>query len=134
MKKIVGSLLLILAAFACNSKTRVPDGIIPMPRMQAILWDLFRADGLTQAKMLKKENVQPDKENVVLFQQILSYHKQTRETFFKSYEYYLAHPDKFKILLDSLTAMSLRYTEEINNNHQNTKEQANGSHSTHASN
>ena len=95
-----------------------------------MLWDLFRADGLTQTRILKEGNLKQDEENAAVFQKVFASHQLKKEAFFKSYEYYLAHPDQFKILMDSISAMSLRYSEEIQS--PVTPANTNGTDSTHA--
>jgi hypothetical protein len=76
--------------------------------MQQILWDVLRADALSQqlikgdsAKLLAEENVKLTKDVFLI-------HKVTEEQFQKSYDYYTHHPDIMSSMLDSLNAQQSR--------------------------
>ena len=43
-------------------------------------------------------------QRITLYEQIFAIHKTNREEFYKSFKYYQQHPDKNKILFDSLNA------------------------------
>jgi hypothetical protein len=48
-----------------------------------------------------------------MFQQVFAIHGITKDEFYKSYRYYEGHPDKNKILMDSVSAYATRQRLEL---------------------
>jgi hypothetical protein len=82
----------------------VPDDIIPPEKIQPIIFDLLRADEYVNNFLLGDTLLKREKEAVKLYEQVFLIHKVSSVDFYKSYKYYQAHPDKNKVLLDSLNA------------------------------
>lgn len=94
----VGMLLLI---FSC-SKSKIPEGILKPEKMQAVFWDYIRADVFTN-EFIKKDSAKNIQiENARLQQQVFKLHNTTKETFYKSYEYYLQHQGLMKDMMDTM--------------------------------
>lgn len=115
MKKagIVSGLLLLLV-LGCTNPQRVPSGIYPKEKMEAILWDMLLADRFSAQYLLKdslKINVRDT--TFKLYDQVFQVHKTTKEEFLKSYKFYLSRPDITKVMLDSLAARSNRNRSEL---------------------
>ncbi len=92
---------------ACfNSK--VPYGIIEPKDMENILWDQMKADAFTKEFISKNTLLNLDKENYTIQQKIFNKYKIDKKGFYKSYQYYLANDDVFKIILDSLIIKQTR--------------------------
>lgn len=108
MKMKLMILPLIIFFFSCNGKKNASGEIISKTKMQAVLWDIIRADSFTQQFIKKDSTKNPVFENARLQQQIFLNHKITREDFEKSYSYYKEHPDLMRPLLDSITAIAER--------------------------
>jgi hypothetical protein len=73
--------------------------------MQAILWDLMRADQFLNEYVLNKDSSLNKKtESQKYYQQIFAIHKISREEFLNSFTYYKMHPVSFKPILDSISA------------------------------
>lgn len=66
---------------------------------------MLRAGALSQ-NLYKTDSVMFKKETLENYQKVLDVYGLSKDDFFKSYNYYLQHPDKNKILLDSLQTYS----------------------------
>jgi len=104
MKKVVVSTFLILL-LACGSKTAVPKGLLPVPEMTNVLWDVMLADGLARYRY-PIDTVKQFDTSVVLYRQIAQAHGTTQEQFKKSLVFYESRPDLLQIIIDSLQKRS----------------------------
>lgn len=88
---LIGAMILLLG---CGESK--PEGIIPEEEMAAILADIHIMEGVGDAnirQIIARKNFREDMQD-----EILKKHGLDRETFFKSYEYYIKNP----ILMDSM--------------------------------
>jgi hypothetical protein len=111
-------LIFIFNIFLSCSNAGVPGDVLPLEKMQPILFDLLRADEYVNNFVLRDTLLKREKEAVKLYEQVFSIHKVTSAEFYKSYKYYQAHPDKNKVLLDSLNSLVNRkkgITDSANN-------------------
>ena len=72
--------------------------------MELVLWDYIRADAYAGNIIKTQPGKNDTAENIRLQQLIFSKYNITREQFYKSYEYYVAHPEMMTSVLDSITA------------------------------
>ena len=85
---------------ACNSK--LPSDVLKPDKMQAVLWDVIKADVFT-AEFIKKDSTKnAAAENVKLQQQIFALHKISKADFYRSYDYYRSNTEIFKKIMDSM--------------------------------
>lgn len=100
-------LLIPVAIFvftACKGKNRIPADVLPQKRMQAVMWDMMRADHfLTDYVFNKDSGLDKTAESFKYYQQIFAFHKTNTEQFRKSYSFYTNHPNLFKAIMDSLS-------------------------------
>lgn len=89
----------------CGQKREVPAGVLPRVQMQAVLWDLMRADQFLMDYVFRKDSAL-DKltESQRYYQYIFAQHKISKEQFEKSFSWYQDHPTIFRALLDSIAA------------------------------
>ena len=92
---------LLIAFVACKSRT-VPRGILERDKMQAVLWDVIRADVFTRDYLSKDSSKNLLLENAGLQAGIFNQHHITRKEFYDSYDYYLHNSEQFRVILDSL--------------------------------
>ena len=111
MKQFSVFILLIYCA-ACSSPNKIPDDIMDVNKMKPIVWDMMRANSLSQ-NLRKTDTNLVKKETLANYERVFKVHGVTKETFFKSYNYYLQHPDKNKILMDTLVAYANRQRTEL---------------------
>ena len=76
--------------------------------MQAVLWDVIKADAFT-TEIIKKDSAKNvTEENLKLQQEIFSIHQITRDIFYKSYNYYKTNPGQLKVIMDSMIIQAER--------------------------
>ena len=101
-------LLSLITFFSCGNKNKIPSGILKPDKMQAVLWDVIKADAFT-AEFIKKDSAKDAvEENLKLQQQIFSIHHISRQDFYKSYDYYKLHSDQLKVMMDSMIVQAER--------------------------
>ena len=106
---MIRCILIILAVIFCIScKESKPSGIIKPEKMKEILWDVFKADALSQQIVSTDSSKSLAEENVRLTRQVFLIHKVTKEEFEKSYTYYTQHPAIMISMLDSINAQQAR--------------------------
>ena len=98
--------LLLLFVYSCNTTS----SIIPQKKMQAIIWDLMKADALAQQLILKDSLKKLPQESKKITDRVFVIHDITEDQFKKSYQYYSEHPDILKIIMDSINAQESRKT------------------------
>ena len=101
------TVILLSGSLACSSPNKIPDKVIGINEMKPLLWDMMRAGVLTQ-NQYRLDTLRLKKESMATYEKVLAIYGTTKEEFYYSYQYYLDHPDKHKILLDSVVAYSGR--------------------------
>lgn len=102
-------LFLCLTVFiSCGNKNKIPEGVLTPDKMQAVLWDVIKADAFT-GEIVRKDSAKKTADvNLKLQQEIFSIHKITRDDFYKSYDYYKENPGKLKVIMDSMIIQAER--------------------------
>ncbi len=93
-----------IVVFACKKK----ETTLPIDEMKVIMWDMFTADEWYNQAILKDSLATKKKLNISLYKQVFLQHNVSKTTFYSSYNYYKKHPDKLKVLLDSVEAYGKR--------------------------
>lgn len=97
-----------LILFSCENRNKLPEGILKPDKMQAVLWDVIRADAFT-TEFLKKDSAKNTvEENLKLQQQIFAIHHVSKVDFYRSYDYYKSNSSVLKELIDSMIRKSER--------------------------
>lgn len=94
--------------FSCGTKEKLPAGVLPQDKMQAVFWDVIKAEVFTNEFIKKDSARNAVAENEKLQQQVFAMHKVSREDFYKSYDYYKAHSVAFKKIMDSMVVKAER--------------------------
>ncbi len=104
------SFLLIALGFisSCGNKDKLPEGVLKPEKMQAVLWDVIKADVFTTDFIKKDSAKNAIAENLKLQQQVFAIHKVTRADFFTSYDYYKTNTVEFKKIIDSMVSQADR--------------------------
>jgi hypothetical protein len=88
----------------CKNKNRIPADIIPQKKMQAILWDMMRADQfLTDFVLNKDPGLDKRTESIKLYTRVFTIHHISKEQYERSFSFYKMHPVLFKVMMDSLS-------------------------------
>lgn len=98
----------LFAISSCSSNDTMPKGILKPVKMQAVLWDIIRADVFTTDYIKKDTAKNAAAENLKLQQQIFALHQVTGKEFYNSYDYYKNHTADFKMIIDSMVAQAQR--------------------------
>ena len=101
-------LLVAIILVACNAATRVPEGVIAMNPMKELLWDIAQVEAYATQHIARDSTKNIKAETLNLYQQVFALHKTSKEQFMGSINYYETHPEKQKILLDSLAQYGTR--------------------------
>lgn len=90
--------------FSCKNEEKIPSDIIKPEKMQNVFWDYLKAD-VYCAEIIKKDTSQNDTlVNLQLQKTIFSHYGITAEKFYKSYNFYITHPDLMTPILDSISS------------------------------
>jgi len=95
-------LFVIIVLASCGKKDKIPPGILEPDKMQAVLWDVIRADAFTTGFIKKDSAKNATAENVALQQKIFSIHHVSKEDFYKSYDYYKSNTVIMKDMIDTM--------------------------------
>lgn len=104
MKRGTGVIIFLILLSACGNKQQVPAGVLEPEKMESLLWDFMRADQflLNFVNFRDTSVIYRDRERFRLYQEILDLHHLDQQTFRKSYTYYLDHPARLGVVMDSL--------------------------------
>lgn len=70
--------------------------------MEAVLWDVLRAQAFT-VEFIKKDTTKNDvEENLKLQQEIFAIHRISKEEFYRSFEYYKTNNGQMKVIMDTI--------------------------------
>jgi hypothetical protein len=108
MMRIVFLLTGLALTGSCNNKNKVPADILKPDKMQAVLWDVIKADVFTTEFTKKDSSKNAAAENVKLQQQIFVMHKISKPDFYRSYDYYKSNTEIFKKVMDSMVVRAER--------------------------
>ena len=101
------TVITVLFAIACSSPNKIPDDVLSIDKMKPIVWDMMRAGVLAQ-NLSGIDTVKLRKQSESKYQEVFSVYGITKDEFYNSYQYYVEHPDKQKILLDSVVSYANR--------------------------
>lgn len=118
MKKLF-VVFIVALFFSCQGKKKVPRGIIQPQKMQQVLWDYIRADVFAR-DFIKKDSLRNDTiENLEMQNKVFAFYHISREDFYKSYDFYIEHPELMNAVMDSMIAKQNRFklhTQQQKNN------------------
>jgi len=92
--------LFAVAFLSCGNGR--PEHLLEPAKMEVILWDVIRANTYV-ARYIGTDSSKKVKEEQAKYQQkVFTLHKVSKEDFYDSYDYYLAHPGQATVMLDSI--------------------------------
>lgn len=107
-------IFVIVFAFGCADKSKIPKDIIPQERMEKIMWDMLQADRFVNQYVDKPgDTVEKKEEMFKVYQKVFNLHGISRDEFLKSYKFYLGRPDITRTIFDSISAQAERKRKEI---------------------
>jgi hypothetical protein len=103
MKQFLPIFFLFFFLIGCG-KNKIPEGVLPKQKMQAVLWDILRADEFLSGYVFPKDSaMNREQESIKLYEEVFRIHHTDRDEFKKSFSFYQAHPSLMKEILDSLS-------------------------------
>jgi hypothetical protein len=101
--KAIFIILSFILLLSCGDNN-LPRNILPMQKMEILLWEQMRANAFTKEFISKDSSKNLNEENYKIQQKIFATYKVDEESFYKSYNYYLEHNDLLGSILDSIIA------------------------------
>lgn len=96
---------LMIIAVGCRNADKIPNDLLPEKKMQAVLWDIMRADQFLSDYVLNKDtSLNKITERLKYYQQIFTIHKISKEKFQKSFSFYSTRPELLKAIMDSIAS------------------------------
>jgi hypothetical protein len=102
------ALITVVLLFSCGNKNSIPKGILKPAKMEVVLWDVLQADAFIFEFVKRDTSKKTEVENVRLLQQIFATHKVSKDEFYRSYDFYKAHPALMQPILDSMINKATR--------------------------
>jgi hypothetical protein len=93
--------LFSLLLFACSGSS-VPKDVLPQAKMEAVLYDVIRADEMVDLLKLSDSTWQPFARRAALYDTIFQLHSVKKEAFRSSLRFYQGRPDLLKDILEEL--------------------------------
>lgn len=98
--------LLPVVLFACSGHS-VPRGVLPPEKMEAVFYDIIRADELVEfRRMIADSTYNQFGYRTALYDTVFQLHSVKKETFQKSLRFYQGRPDLLKEIFDGLQKRS----------------------------
>jgi len=113
MKKGSCLVFLFITVLFYSCKNKIPNGILNQEKMQLVMWDIMRAEVLTDNFIGRDTSKNRVIENIKLQKQIFRLNGVTKEAYYNSLEYYKTKPTLFNTMLDSLAARVARDRDKI---------------------
>ena len=101
-------LFVLVIINSCGNNGKTPSGILKPEKMQAVLWDVIKAEAFTNDFIKKDSSKNAAAENLKLQQQIFAIHQVSKNDFYKSYDYYKTNTPVFRVMLDSMIVQAGR--------------------------
>ena len=102
MKTGVLIVCFLLSLASCKKNERIPSDVLPLPKMQAVLWDIMRADKFLSDFAMRDTALNRKTESIKMYQQVFALHHINKEKFQQSFSWYQSHPSFLKVIMDSL--------------------------------
>ncbi|MEO7800589.1 MAG: DUF4296 domain-containing protein [Ginsengibacter sp.] len=108
MRRLFTICILLILITSCGKKDDIPKDIIPSPKMEALLWDVLRADMLAEENVKKDSTKNLNMESHRLNELIYQIHHVSEADFKRSISFYEARPELLRTIFDSLNAKQTR--------------------------
>lgn len=98
--------IILFFLLSCNGKNHIPENIIKQREMEAIMWDMIKADNLALQRVRYNPTLDKNKEDIALLDTVFDIHKIRKSDFDRGLTFYQDHPEMMKIILDSIRSFS----------------------------
>lgn len=87
---------------ACSGAPSIPSGVLPQEKMEAVLYDVIRADEMVEFLKMSDSTYQRFSKRTALYDSVFQLHNIKKETFQTSLHYYQSRPDLLREIFDDL--------------------------------
>ncbi len=101
--KFFCSVIVVMSLFACKNDNQSKD-ILNQDQMADVLNDITLAEGFVESYMFKDSALNKDSAVQAEIDKALQLRRVSTALFTRSYRYYQAHPDQFKLIADTANA------------------------------
>lgn len=108
IRSVIAVLMMTAVLGSCNKKDEIPADVMKPDKMQAVMWDVLRANAFVNEYIRRDSSKNIANEQAKLQLQIFGIHKISKTDFEKSYTYYQDHPARMTVMLDTLIARANR--------------------------
>ncbi|MBA2745943.1 MAG: DUF4296 domain-containing protein [Flavisolibacter sp.] len=112
--KAVFIFLTFILIFSCSGNSGVPRGVMNPSKMEAVLWDMLRAEELAQHQFLKDSTIAAFHRHSALYDKVFEVHEIEKRYFQKSFKFYQSRPDLLKPIFETLHQRSEKLVEAKN--------------------
>ena len=105
IRNCFGLMILCIGLLSCGNNH---TSILTITEMKPLIWDMLNADNWYIQESVMDTAFKKKKENIVFYDKIFKQYDVTKEQFYKSYSYYELHPEKMRVLMDSVEAYGTR--------------------------
>ena len=88
----------------CCRNKKTETEILPLDTMKVVMLDFFAADEWHNVVIVNDTAARKMRNNFKMYQQVLDIHKINKGQFDSSLNYYIEHPDKMKVLIDTINS------------------------------
>jgi len=101
-------LLVFLFCIALLPSCRDSNATIEPAKMQQVMWDVIQLEAYFQNIILTDSNKLSPLKKAQLQEKVFELHGVSKTQYYISYEYYNAHPEYMRIIMDSITTKAER--------------------------
>src|SRR5438067_1469932 len=102
MRYLFSVIVFSLVLISCNHQQSIPKNILQPSKMQAVLWDLLRADEVVNFYIVKDSTYRTLEKRTNLYQSVFKIHNISKTEFKNSLRFYEDHPEFLKPIVDSM--------------------------------
>jgi hypothetical protein len=98
--------LFLSLLFLCSCSGEVPKDVLPPDKMEAVLYDVIRADEWVDFSSVQDSSFRKFSKRTALYDSVFRLHSISKESYRKSMSFYQSRPDLLKDILSSLKTKS----------------------------
>ena len=106
-------LILLIFAFSCGRKDKVPEGVLEPAKMEKVMTDLLMSESFAESYLLIDTSKKRDEWFTGELNKVLALQDVTQDQVRKSLDFYKTRPDLFKVIIDSINARAQRNRDKV---------------------
>jgi Domain of unknown function (DUF4296) len=106
-------LILLIFAFSCGRKDKVPEGVLEPAKMEKVMTDLLMSESFAESYLLIDTSKKRDEWFTGELNKVLAIQDVTQDQIRKSLDFYKTRPDLFKVIIDSINARAQRNRDKV---------------------